>query len=248
MTDEETPSDPKYKVGYGKPPKERQFVKGKSGNLRGRPPGKFKLTLLQAADEPTIEIILHEAYRAVKVVEGAKVTRIPTIQAATRSLGIAAMKGDRLAHRNLIEIVQKSEAKKREDRIVYYQNCTKHKKYWERQFAICDARGVSRPEVFPHPDDIFLNPRTGEVAIDGPMDAAEKADLDFKLAFMNILQTELDVIAAHMMKWPGDLPKEIGLKEQRFFDEVNALVPERYRRVLRNRLPDDGSQLGSDDE
>ena len=80
------------------------------------------------------------------------------------------------------------------------------------------------------------------------MDAAEKADLDFKLSFMYKLQAELDVIAAHMMKWPGDLPKKIGLKEQRMFDEVNALLPQRYRRVLRNRLPDDGSQLSSDDE
>jgi hypothetical protein len=30
------PREPDYEVGYGKPPKDTQFKKGKSGNPRGR--------------------------------------------------------------------------------------------------------------------------------------------------------------------------------------------------------------------
>jgi hypothetical protein len=43
-----------YDVGYGKPPKEHRFPPGKSGNVKGRPPGRrnFKTILKEEMQEP----------------------------------------------------------------------------------------------------------------------------------------------------------------------------------------------------
>ena len=45
-----------YEVGYGKPPRHTRFVKGQSGNPRGRPPSakNFKTLLNEALNQPLI--------------------------------------------------------------------------------------------------------------------------------------------------------------------------------------------------
>ena len=49
-------TDGDYEVGYGKPPRHSRFVKGQSGNPRGRPAGarNFATLLDEALNEPVI--------------------------------------------------------------------------------------------------------------------------------------------------------------------------------------------------
>jgi hypothetical protein len=72
------------KIGYGKPPKRTQFVKGKSGNPRGRPKGSQNLaTILQ-------KIIRQR----VSVTENGRTREISKAEAILVQLVNSALRGD----------------------------------------------------------------------------------------------------------------------------------------------------------
>jgi Family of unknown function (DUF5681) len=100
---QENPEMPRpfYEVGYGKPPKHRQFRKGQSGNPGGRPRG---VTALRAK-----ALALEEAYRMVTVQDGDDAVALPAIQAIMRSQIAAAAKGNGPSQRAVIAAVREIE-------------------------------------------------------------------------------------------------------------------------------------------
>lgn len=52
---------------------------------------------LHYGSQPANQMLLEEAYRTVAIREGDKVIELPVIKAVFRSLGVSAMKGNRLA-------------------------------------------------------------------------------------------------------------------------------------------------------
>jgi hypothetical protein len=64
------PPAPRYRTGYGKPPKEHQFRPGRSGNRKGRPKGaKNTATLLREILDRKIEVRSGNSTRKISVRE-----------------------------------------------------------------------------------------------------------------------------------------------------------------------------------
>lgn len=89
-------SDEVYEVGYGKPPRERQFKKGVSGNPKGRPAGSRNLTTL----------VLEELTRSVIITENGHRRTISKRQAIAKQITNRAVGGDFKAVKLLIELLR----------------------------------------------------------------------------------------------------------------------------------------------
>jgi hypothetical protein len=88
-----------YEVGYGKPPKETQFARGRSGNPRGRPKGSKNLATL----------VLKESRQPVRINGPSGARTVSKLQAAIMQLGNKSAQGDLRASREFLTLVQRSE-------------------------------------------------------------------------------------------------------------------------------------------
>lgn len=78
------PSEAAYEVGYGKPPKNRRFKPGQSGNASGRPKGRPTLS----------ELLQRETSKLITFKKGDELVRISKAEGLITKLVQMALQGD----------------------------------------------------------------------------------------------------------------------------------------------------------
>lgn len=249
---------PRYEIGYGKPPPEHRFRKGHSGNPKGRPKrARSKVPTGQGLDfgtQPANQMLLEEAYRTVTIREGEKLIELPVIKAVFRSLGVSAMKGNRLAQATLAELVRGIEEEDRQIRSGHFETACEYKYGWEQAIEHARRHGLPEPTPLPHPDDVIVDVRRCEVRYEGPITPEEKKRWDRMLEFRDEQQEEVSRLAsgyrdAKNAKAHPRLLETLASQWERaveLYDRINDPLPERYRKRLENRFYP--GALGSDDE
>mgnify|MGYP000881550391 CR=1 FL=1 len=156
--------------GYGKPPPEHRFKKGKSGNPKGRPrkvkktpePPKFRDGILGS-------LLEQEAFRTLQLHENGKPVEITAAEAVMRSIIIAGMKGNRLDKKFAFQTLRQEEKEALERSTESYLFWSKKKAEGAAKIALHEKEGVALPRLYPHPDDILLDETKIKVHILGPM-------------------------------------------------------------------------------
>ena len=218
-----------YDVGYGKPPAATRFVKGKSGNPKGRPKGS-KNTMPALNEERLGDIIMQEAYRTIKVKDGAKEIRIPMAQAIVRSMAVNAAKGDQRSQKIFTDLVSKKEAKDKKLYDEYLQTMIEYKLDWEHEIERHKLMGIIPPQPVPHPDHIKIDMATGQVRMTGPFTKEEKAEWDKlkkrrKAAYEAIKIYEAELKDPKNKKYKKIIEDEIAF-ERRIIAMISERIPE----------------------
>lgn len=204
------------------PPIEYRFKKGQSGNPAGRkkkPKEEVRAPWRPlGSDQPTRRMILEEAYRKVKVRDGAREVKVPTNRAVFRAMASAAIGGNRIAQHLWTQIVRQVEREQAEEYDRHIAAMIDYKKHWEEVLHEMGPYGMP-PGQLPHPDDVYVNPRTGQGEIRGPATAEEQKRLDIAIEMRAACQakftqceTALEVatdaaeraaLTAEMAEWRG---------------------------------------------
>jgi hypothetical protein len=180
-----------YEVGYGKPPKETQFMKGQSGNPVGRPRGsKNKPRAL--TNQALNQIILDEAYRDIRVNEETGPVTMPIAKAVARSIAVNAAKGDHRSQKLMTDMVRKTEEQETALRNNIMETMINYIKEADFELERRRRTGATGPDIVPHPEDIRFNDETGLPYIAGPLTYAHKREFETVCDTIKFLQKKID--------------------------------------------------------
>ena len=131
-----------YRVGRGRPPRERNFKTGQSGNPSGRPKGSKNKTSMNMINA----IILAEAYRTVNVNEGGKQHRMTMLEAVVRAIAVNAGKGQLRAQQLFLDFVTSAERNSHLEKVALAEAAISYKLEASRVLERYRQNGLEFPE------------------------------------------------------------------------------------------------------
>ncbi|MEY2558459.1 MAG: hypothetical protein QOE34_1884 [Verrucomicrobiota bacterium] len=173
-----------HEVGWGKPPKQSRFQPGVSGNPKGRRPGSRNKRPL---DKSLAAIVSKVGDSKFLANDGGRQMKLSMIEGILKATAVSALKGNRRAARDFLDLVERLErfaqgkaerkyqaAKAEYDEFV--RTFTEYKFHCEKEIQQCRAEGRRASNFFPHPDDIEINIATGAVRVFGPWNKESLAE------------------------------------------------------------------------
>lgn len=147
-----------YEVGYGKPPTQGQFVKGRSGNPKGRPKKKEepkRSAKPLTVDATSRDLVLQVAARMIGA-RGDGDVKVTAEEAVLHSQLSAAVKGNSNAQKSFLDRVERCRAELNaeiaEDHKFWREYCDTYPK----AVASMQKAGKAIPVDWPHPEDLVF--------------------------------------------------------------------------------------------
>ena len=180
-----------YDVGRGKPPKQSQFAKGRSGNPNGRP--KKQAARPRGGDSSADAMTLRLAATPMSVtINGATMT-MPLAETVQNRRWQAAASGNRIGGKEIIEEFRRAEEAaqvEKEAKFLFWRGYCRRSPASSLNWPIDPAHSPT----YPHPRDIYVDALEHEIYFVGPIEAEESAMFIVPVALRDYLlaSAELD--------------------------------------------------------
>jgi len=132
--------------------------------------------------------------------------RFPVIQAIPAQ-GLRSMQrnGNTRAQLIYLEYIMSFEADRSAAGAELLKTAVEYKEKWASIFAECDRRDIDRPDPLPHPDDVVIDYKTGEVRFNGPVLTEQKDARDLALQMREDFERGLEICVKAMEADPNNL-------------------------------------------
>lgn len=166
--------DPPEDVGYGRPPKKSRVVKGQILDPKGRPVGS-KNKPKEASNSDLRAMILRESRRMFVIMEAGQPLTVARAEAVRHAQFVSAMKGSVCGQRYYLDELRLAENEEKQEREALLVAVGEYKLKWAAEFARWRRTGVKGKGPPIHPDDLVIDPVTGNLRIRGPATPEETA-------------------------------------------------------------------------
>ena len=123
-------------------------------------------------------------------------------------------------------LLQATEKERKAEHDLTLETAIEYKTQWEDELERRTALGIVGPDPIPHPDDVIINVKTGEVYITGPVTKQEKVKWDRLRNRKHECLVGICELKELQKEMPNDkfIQSEIEF-EQRIYEMISKAIP-----------------------